>query len=69
MLALLLAAGVNHIDTAASYGDAELRLGPWMATHRERLLPRHQDRRAHLRRRPGRDRAARSSGCGSTAST
>jgi aryl-alcohol dehydrogenase-like predicted oxidoreductase len=22
--------GVNHIDTAASYGDAELRIGPWM---------------------------------------
>jgi aryl-alcohol dehydrogenase-like predicted oxidoreductase len=21
--------GINHIDTAASYGDAELRLGPW----------------------------------------
>lgn len=26
--------GVNHIDTAASYGEAELRLGPWMETHR-----------------------------------
>jgi len=26
--------GVNHIDTAASYGDAELRLGPWIAHHR-----------------------------------
>ena len=26
--------GVNHIDTAASYGDAELRLGPWIARHR-----------------------------------
>lgn len=22
--------GVNHVDVAASYGDAELRLGPWM---------------------------------------
>jgi len=30
----LLAAGVNHVDTAASYGDAELRIGPWMARHR-----------------------------------
>ena len=30
----LLAAGVNHIDAAASYGDAELRIGPWMASHR-----------------------------------
>jgi predicted aldo/keto reductase-like oxidoreductase len=27
--------GVNHIDTAASYGDAELRLGPWIARHRD----------------------------------
>lgn len=32
--ASLQAAGVNHIDTAASYGDAELRIGPWMARHR-----------------------------------
>src|ERR1017187_6482203 len=27
--------GVNHIDTAVSYGDAELRLGPWIARHRK----------------------------------
>lgn len=26
--------GINHLDTAASYGEAELRLGPWMAKHR-----------------------------------
>ena len=26
--------GVNHIDVAASYGEAELRLGPWMDRHR-----------------------------------
>src|SRR3954471_3600450 len=26
--------GVNHIDTAASYGDSELRLAPWLAHHR-----------------------------------
>ncbi len=32
---LVLKAGVNHIDTAASYGDSELRLGPWMAKHRK----------------------------------
>ena len=31
---LLLERGVNHIDTAASYGDSELRIGPWMARHR-----------------------------------
>ena len=26
----MLAHGVNHIDIAPSYGDAELRVGPWM---------------------------------------
>jgi aryl-alcohol dehydrogenase-like predicted oxidoreductase len=26
--------GINHLDTAASYGESELRLGPWMADHR-----------------------------------
>ena len=31
---LLIASGVNHIDTAASYGDSEIRLGPWMEKHR-----------------------------------
>jgi aryl-alcohol dehydrogenase-like predicted oxidoreductase len=30
----LLKYGVNHIDTAASYGDSELRIGPWMESHR-----------------------------------
>jgi aryl-alcohol dehydrogenase-like predicted oxidoreductase len=30
----LLRHGVNHIDTAARYGDSELRIGPWMARHR-----------------------------------
>ena len=34
-LETLLQYGVNHIDTAASYGDAELRIGPWMKTHRQ----------------------------------
>ncbi len=33
-LELLLEYGINHIDTAASYGDSELRLAPWMAKHR-----------------------------------
>ena len=27
--------GVNHIDVAPSYGEAELRLGPWLARHRD----------------------------------
>ena len=26
---------MNHIDTAPSYGDAELRIGPWMDRHRD----------------------------------
>src|SRR3990170_8677511 len=37
-LDLLLGYGVNHIDTAASYGDSELRLGPWMERHRARVF-------------------------------
>ena len=35
MLDLLLEHGVNHIDTAPTYGDAELRIGPWMDRHRD----------------------------------
>jgi aryl-alcohol dehydrogenase-like predicted oxidoreductase len=34
VLEVLLEFGVNHIDVAASYGDAELRLAPWLARHR-----------------------------------
>ena len=34
ILPVLLEFGVNHIDTAASYGDSELRLQPWLAAHR-----------------------------------
>jgi aryl-alcohol dehydrogenase-like predicted oxidoreductase len=37
-LPLLLEHGINHIDVAASYGDAELRLGPWMEQHRDRFF-------------------------------
>jgi aryl-alcohol dehydrogenase-like predicted oxidoreductase len=38
ILELLLAHGVNHIDTAAAYGDSELRVGAWMPRHRERFF-------------------------------
>ena len=38
VLPLLLEFGVNHIDVAASYGDAELRIQPWLAAHRERFF-------------------------------
>lgn len=34
-LELVLEHGINHIDTAASYGDSELRLAPWLARHRD----------------------------------
>ena len=37
-LELLLEYGVNHIDTAPRYGDAELRIGPWMREHRDRFF-------------------------------
>jgi len=37
-LDVLLEHGVNHIDTAASYGDSELRLAPWLARHRDRFF-------------------------------
>jgi aryl-alcohol dehydrogenase-like predicted oxidoreductase len=57
VLDLLLAHGVNHIDTAPSYGDAELRIGPWMGRHRDdfflatKTLERdYQGARAEIRR-------------------
>ena len=34
-LEVLLEYGVNHIDTAPSYGASERRIGPWMDRHRE----------------------------------
>src|SRR6476659_6484711 len=53
--------GINHFDVAASYGDAELRLGPWIPQIRERVFlatktgerekgPAWQEIRASLRR-------------------
>jgi aryl-alcohol dehydrogenase-like predicted oxidoreductase len=38
ILPVLLEFGVNHIDTAAAYGDSELRVAPWMAEHRRRFF-------------------------------
>jgi aryl-alcohol dehydrogenase-like predicted oxidoreductase len=37
-LAMLLEHGINHIDVAASYGEAEDHVGPWMESHRERFF-------------------------------
>ena len=33
-----LDAGINHFDVAAGYGDAELRLAPWMPTIRGQIF-------------------------------
>ena len=38
VLEVLLEYGVNHLDTAASYGESELRIGPWMREHRKRFF-------------------------------
>lgn len=35
---LALQYGVNHIDVAPTYGDAELRLGPWLERMRDRFF-------------------------------
>lgn len=37
-LQLLLDHGLNHIDTAASYGRSERRVGAWMPAHRDRFF-------------------------------
>src|ERR1700674_4442755 len=38
VLEVLMQYGVNHIDVAASYGDAELRIAPWLARHRSQFF-------------------------------
>ncbi len=35
---LLLSEGINHIDTANSYGDSEQRLGPWTGRYRDQFF-------------------------------
>ena len=37
-LELLMKYDINHIDTAAGYGDSELRIGPWMRKHRKNFF-------------------------------
>jgi len=37
-LEVLLRHGVNHIDVAASYGDAELRIAPWLKREPDRFF-------------------------------
>ena len=38
LLEQLLQFGINHIDTAAAYGDSELRVGAWMPRYRDRFF-------------------------------
>lgn len=35
VLETILEHGINHVDVAASYGEAELRLQPWLRQHRD----------------------------------
>lgn len=58
---LVMKHGVNHIDVAPSYFDAELRLGPWLEKYRDRFflgcktqLRGHDEARAELERSLGR---------------
>ncbi|MGD9147102.1 MAG: aldo/keto reductase, partial [Anaerolineae bacterium] len=44
-LELLLEYGVNHIDTAVTYGNAEKRIGPWMKVHRDDFFVATKTRR------------------------
>ncbi|KJF18800.1 aldo/keto reductase [Acidithrix ferrooxidans] len=37
-LEVILAAGINHIDTASSYGNSEERIAPWMKDHRNKFF-------------------------------
>ncbi len=37
-LEVLLRYGINHLDVAAGYGDAELRVAPWLKKHPERFF-------------------------------
>jgi aryl-alcohol dehydrogenase-like predicted oxidoreductase len=34
----VIEAGINHLDVAPSYGQAEIRIGPWMPRERQRFF-------------------------------
>jgi aryl-alcohol dehydrogenase-like predicted oxidoreductase len=38
VIELVDSSGINHIDTARSYGDSELRLAPWLAGNRHKVF-------------------------------
>ena len=68
-LAEVPAWGINHIDTAASYGASEDRLQPWLADHRARGVPGDEDRRAAAATPPAPSSSGRCSAWPSTTST
>ena len=37
VMEMVIEAGINHIDVAPSYGQAEVRVGPWMPRERDRF--------------------------------
>ncbi len=37
-LALVEQYGINHVDTAASYGESEVRLAPWLKSNRAKVF-------------------------------
>ncbi len=45
VLELLLEYGINHIDVARMYVDAEKRIGPWMEKHRDKFFLATKTRR------------------------
>lgn len=38
VMEMIIEAGINHIDVAPGYGQAEIRIGPWMPRERERFF-------------------------------
>jgi aryl-alcohol dehydrogenase-like predicted oxidoreductase len=57
-LDVLLEHGINHIDVAASYGEAELRVAPWLKRHPDAFFvaTKTEERRAE----PAREQLMRS---------
>ena len=43
---LAIGHGVNHFDVAPAYGQAEMRLGPWMEKHTKRSFWRARQQSA-----------------------
>lgn len=57
-LELVLEHGVNHIDVAADYGEAEVWIAPWLAEHRDRFFL--ATKTGKRERRPAHDEIRRS---------